>query len=356
MIPLKNKILFINFNQFGYDTAYFYYVKYLTLNKFEVDYWCLQKNFPKIEYLGNNIVYYSSPNSLYALFALIIKLGLKLRGSKYDYIIYRNAKFAFLIRLISSKKGIYDLRTLTISSSSFKRFLGSCYHKMNIIFFHKIFTISSQLANELKVDKDKCYIIPLGSDHSFLREINKIENLNLIYLGTLNKRNIDETVKGAVLFAIGNPKLKIKYRIVGNGSKEEIDKIENAIKKAPSNLEVLRYEFIPNNLLSELLFDSSIGISYVPITKWYYLQPPTKTIEYLVAGLAVIATKLPANLEIVTENNGVLIDDNPASFSIGLNNLYSNINKYDMNSIAKNAEYLLWKNIVRNKLIPALIK
>jgi len=61
--------------------------------------------------------------------------------------------------------------------------------------------------------------------------------------------------------------------------------------------------------LMEKLSEYDCGISFIPITRHYEFQPPLKTIEYLGAGLPVIATNTYGNRVYVNEENGVLIDD-----------------------------------------------
>ena len=66
-------------------------------------------------------------------------------------------------------------------------------------------------------------------------------------------------------------------------------------------------------------FDNcNVGVAYVPITKYYTNNTPSKTVEYLIAGMAVIATRTKANQRYVHKKNGVLVNDTPKSFCRGL--------------------------------------
>ncbi len=86
-------------------------------------------------------------------------------------------------------------------------------------------------------------------------------------------------------------------------------------------------------------------MSYIPVKPWYDFQPATKTYEYLLSGIPVIATNTYENRQVINEKNGVLIDDNPESFAIGLEKMYNNINCFDQNIIIRSVQDHEWQNI-----------
>lgn len=343
----------VNMNQFGYDAAYYYYVKYLSKHYY-VDYCCLYKNRKKIKYCGRYIKYFKNPENKIKYLVLIFKIGLYIRKNNYDHIIYRNSKFAFLIKFISSQESIYDVRTLSVNSSIIKRFITNSIIKINILFFEKIFVISPYIIDELRTNKKKVYIIPLGAEHKVERKKSKISDLKLLYVGTLYNRNIHETIKGAIIFAKAHPKIKIIYTIIGEGNDDNLIQIEENIKNSPRNLKVVLKKLIPHHKLYKHLSENNIGVSYIPMRKCYFPQPATKTYEYLLAGMVVIATALPSNNDVITDENGVIINDNPKAFVAGLSKLYRDKNSYNLNEIAKSSLNFHWEKIIEQKLIKAL--
>ena len=58
------------------------------------------------------------------------------------------------------------------------------------------------------------------------------------------------------------------------------------------------------------------------MTKFYDIQTPTKTFEYIISGLFCIATNTTANKNLINKDNGILCDDNATSFSNALMKLY----------------------------------
>ena len=91
--------------------------------------------------------------------------------------------------------------------------------------------------------------------------------------------------------------------------------------------------------------ESNIGVSYVPITSYYNYQPVTKTFEYLMSGLPVIATATYENKLIINQSNGILIEDNPKSFCEGLIQMHQLLHNYDDISIKQEMKEYQWKNI-----------
>ena len=98
------------------------------------------------------------------------------------------------------------------------------------------------------------------------------------------------------------------FTIYGYGSDEEVRRLINAIGDCK---QISFRGKISRNLIAEALRISDIGVSFVPITDYFNYQPPTKTYEYLFAGLPVLATATFANREIVNQDNGWIFADTP---------------------------------------------
>jgi glycosyltransferase involved in cell wall biosynthesis len=67
-----------------------------------------------------------------------------------------------------------------------------------------------------------------------------------------------------------------------------------------------------------------------------------------------IATKTYENKKLITDNNGVLCNDNPESFAEALNKTISVITNYNSDIIRKSLSEHTWESIVKHKLKPIL--
>tara|TARA_R110002051_G_C8558213_1_gene473763 strand:- start:164 stop:796 length:633 start_codon:yes stop_codon:yes gene_type:complete len=195
----------------------------------------------------------------------------------------------------------------------------------------------------------KVFILPLGSD--ILSTTNKLFNdLNLFYIGTLDGRNIHQTIYGLKLFLDRNnySAINLNYNIVGYGT----EVIENLIKKAIKDTGLQKKVVFHGRKTHEeakYFFDyCNVGVSYVPMTEYYDCQPPTKTFEYIKAGMVCIATETQENKKIVNADNGFLCKDTAEDFCNALAEIARNFNKWDSNTIRKTLVDYNWENISEN--------
>ena len=62
--------------------------------------------------------------------------------------------------------------------------------------------------------------------------------------------------------------------------------------------------------------------------------------------MPVIDTNNYENRQVINEDNGVLIDDNPDSFASGLGKIYDSIDCFDENIIRNSVQDHEWENIM----------
>ena len=101
---------------------------------------------------------------------------------------------------------------------------------------------------------------------------------------------------------------------------------------------------------------ADIGLGFVPVTPWYDKAPVLKTMEYLAAGLPVVATTTEGNgLYISHEENGLLVDDTPEAFAAGIIRVATNSCLRDrFKGVARESiRSYSWQAIVSEKLLPA---
>jgi glycosyltransferase involved in cell wall biosynthesis len=107
---------------------------------------------------------------------------------------------------------------------------------------------------------------------------------------------------------------------------------------------------IPHTKLGSFFDQCNIGVSYVPMVDYYDCQPVTKTFEYLLSGMPVIATATSENKIVIEPGNGIVVDDNAHDFYSGLKALFENKHQFDSDKIRSQAIRYTWADIVRENL------
>jgi glycosyltransferase involved in cell wall biosynthesis len=254
-----------------------------------------------------------------------------------------------------SNKTVLDIRSGFLKENKFFRSIGNFYLLFQSLFFDGAIILSESLRKKLSVSGKKSIIVPLGSEIFFTGDHN-YNSLNLFYVGSLNNRNIIETISGLHLFlkTKEGEKIKVNYSIVGFGAPFEIAKILNCIADLELSETVKYLGRKTSEELTPYFEHSNIGIVFVPRTPWYDCQPVTKLYEYTLSGMPVIATNTFENSRIVNKTNGVLIDDTSKDFCNGLLTIYNNRNFYNSAEIRRTVESFTWENIVNTTLKPFL--
>jgi hypothetical protein len=113
---------------------------------------------------------------------------------------------------------------------------------------------------------------------------------------------------------------------------------------------------VPHDRLGSYFQVHNIGVSYIPVTEYFDCQPPTKTFEYLLSGMAVIGTATSENGRVISSKNGVLIPDTPTGFAAGLWELWRKRQLFSSSAIQAGAQAHRWRSIVEGNLLPFLKK
>jgi len=101
---------------------------------------------------------------------------------------------------------------------------------------------------------------------------------------------------------------------------------------------------------------AQIGLSYVPILPQFDNQPPLKVLEYMAAGLVVVATKTSYHEKIIVDGyNGFLVDDTPYAIAFRLAEVVSQLENMDVirENAQKTARKFDWHEIFRTRILPA---
>ena len=343
--------MFITKDQFGYHIHTQKYCEYLKKNN-NITFLCWDYGHPKIENEGFTVKYITRKGSkLIRYFKFLKRLNTEIRKTKYDLIFIKYLDGISILKLLN-KKEIFniDIRTNSIRKNKYLRYANDLIMRYECTFFDNISIISSGLAESLKLKK--WHLLPLGGD-SFSFNKKSFDQIHLLYVGTLYMRNILDCVKGFNKYLIGcipADRNNLFFTIIGDGKGNELNEINEYIAKYQLEKFVKTMGYVYYNDLNKYFENANIGVSYIPITKYFDNQPPTKTYEYLLSGLPIIATKTKENVKIINENCGVLIDDNEDSFALGLASIIAQRTKFNSDNIRNLYQDNLWANITSNNL------
>jgi len=356
----KKKLQIVNVNQFGYSVGHYYYCKYL-LDKYDIEYICFDKGRKKMKLNGVKVWYVSSKlNKIKRFFHFVVTVIKINREVNPDVLWVVYFKLCFLLSFIcKSKIKILDIRTGSLAKNKFKRKFNNIILYYQSLSYKKNIILSEGLRNLLGVSPEKTLILPLGAEPYFLGKHNWVA-LSLLYIGSLNNRRIYETIEGVALFLKKYPNYinNISYTILGVGNKHDEKILNNTIEKNNLHNIVIMEGFKNYDELPLFLKNANIGVCYVPQLPEYDVQPSTKLFEYALSGLITIATKTSENKFYISNDNGILCDDNPKSFCDALELVYNSLPKYKISEekIRNSLSDHSWEKITIEKLLPFIFR
>lgn len=337
------KILVIGRSQFGYHSDTYYMCKYLK-DDWKITYLSWDYRQKRIYMDGVEAIYISRNGSYPRRKSRFLKIVLnEIKNNNFDIHFVKYIRGCSLLKILNpSKNFIFDIRSGAVYQYRTARLLSDCFLRLEAMFFKHKTVISRSLAEKLNLN---AYILPLGAD--VLSESKKtFSSLELLYVGTLFNRNIGLTIEGFSKFYHNyKDKLKIRYTIVGTGPGNEEERLKKTVKRERLKDAVVISGLIPHNQIKPYFDSHNIGVSFIPITAYFDVQPPTKTFEYLLSGMPVIATNTTENKKVINPENGVLINDDPDSFCESLKEIYRKRNNFCSEKIREDSLNNTWSKI-----------
>lgn len=352
-----HRILIILKGQHGYNTDYLKMANYLAENNVKVDILCPDYGLKKIEAHRNiNISYIATKRSKiknHIYFNFVIAKHILKSRKNYNWILVGGAiEFCgiipFLFKFITPKTlWIMDIRTCSVWENERKRKLYDLFLLCSSMCFDHITIISDLVAKRLKINKYT--LLPLGADQiiNVSQKHLDAEKINFLYVGSFENRNIDQVIKAYDIFCsrIGEG-IQTRFDIVGFSSRNTTEqKILEAINNAKNKHRIIYHGRKSHDEIKGLFQEAAIGFSYIPITEYYDVQPPTKTFEYISNGIICIGTNTKANSQIINEENGILINEDIDSIVEGINQVVENVATYNSVKISKTVEDYTWAKI-----------
>lgn len=362
------KILVVTTAQFGYLVDYYRYYGYLKKKGHDVKYICVDFGREKIE-SGNPDIHYISGtgNKLLRHFNFIF--GIKKLDKQYNFdriLIHVFPGVTMLLPLVPRRKMYIDIRTVSIHNNPTKRAFFDFLIKTATVMFKHTSVITDVAAKKIGVTNYK--LLPLGGanfmnseddasvastyDHLFSNG-----DYIFMYVGALTKRDVIECVKGFHYYIQKHPDARAKLLIIGGSPGRELQDIKDYIEKHNLHSVIYALGYILQSKLSYFFKHTDCGISYMPLSMPFSKQPNTKTYEYLVNGIPLIAVNSPDNVQVMSNSKvpcGVLIDDNAAAVEYGVEKILESKHLYNREKIAQEFSKYEWDRLFDVYLTDAL--
>lgn len=349
----ENKVLIIAPYQFGELSDCFYWAKYATEQGLSVTYigyryshrQMKERECPGVKIIG---VHHFNKRIVLGLFFFIRIIWEVLIHRHHNIVACKFPHVEKLAKLFPKRNIILDIRTLSVSADQATREQSDKNTKNVALQFAACSVISEGVKDKLGINAT---VLPLGAE-CISNTKKDFSTLRLFYIGTFDNRNLAVFLKGLAMF---NKKYAypVTFDIVGGGNTKE----ENAIKEIISTEEldnVKLHGYMTHDEAKKFFDNCNVGVCYVPMVEYYEHQPPTKLYEYLLSGMACIATETQSNRDVMSNEYGVLIKDDAESVCIGLHKLYNQRDSYKSDVIVSLAMQYHWKNIVKDVFVKML--
>ena len=344
------RLLILNRAQFGYHWPMYCYCKWAQTD-YQITYQGFDTGQPKLDSDGVEVRYVPRSPNLVRRYLRFLGSCLAECGKDYDAILVRYFPGCSLLRLRHPRRRfVLDVRTGSIASNPWKRWWRDSLLRLESLGFRHITVLSASLARKLGLVR--AHLLPLGAD-PVETPSKDFSALHLLYVGAFQGRRLEDTLTGFHRFhrEMGHT-VTMTYDLVGDGPRGERDQLQTWVKDHGLEGVVSLPGFVHHRELARYYEKCNVGVSYIPINRIYDCQPPTKTFEYLLAGLPVIATNTSENAAVITVHNGLLIDDTPDAFYGALKKLVENRAAYSSERIRREALRYSWETIVHANLVP----
>lgn len=353
---MKKKLLFFATHQFGYLTDTMKYCQHVK-DLYDITYigWDYRK--VRIMMDGIDVKYVSRRGGLLLRnYRLLKTLHDEIRSGQYDLVFTHYVRGISLVRLLNPEQAfVFDIRTGSTDRRPTRRRLYNFFIRLESRCFPHVTVLGRGLATQLGIRRYD--LLPLGADavDTPVKYFSG-ESLHLLYVGTLQGRNILACVKGLHKYLLEHAGSNTKMTIVGDSPAGELEEIQQYIREHDIlEGKVICTGRIPHHELAGYFREAHIGVAFIPVTPWYSHQPPTKTCEYLLSGLPVIATRTAEHEKLLEkEEMCVLINDTADDFAKGIKDIRMKMPHVNAEELRKRYRNFSWEHIIRHYFIPVI--
>ena len=347
----KKKLLILGKDQFGYVTITLKHCEY-SREEFDVTYMGWDYGLPSIEMEGVTVKHVSRrSNGFRRVLRLLMSFVREIRRGKYEVVFANYVRGISVVQMLSPKMNfIVYIRTLGVSRKKIRRLMYDIPLKVELLFLNNVSILSYGMAKKIGLKDYR--VLPLGGER-FSDCEKSFDCLSLLYVGTLENREIMECVRGLnMLISSGEENTdQISFTIIGDGPDNELDQIKAYVVNNDLSDYVTTTGYLPQDRLGFYFDEANIGVSYVPLKPYYEFQPPSKTFEYLISGLPVIATSTYENKKLLKPNAGVIIGEGAQEFHKGMKKLLSLKHTFDSSDIANDYADYRWEKVVKEYFV-----
>lgn len=276
-----------------------------------------------------------------------------IKNDKFDFVLVNYFPACSILNFASRNVLAVEIRTSYIFKSKFRRNIYNYILSKEASLFVNITTLSKGLIEYLNLPK-RTKVIPLGGPDVTNLVSKNFEQFNFLYVGTFRQRDIHKTIYGFAKFIkyAESKNIDAYYHIVGFGSEEDVRLLKKIAFDLNIENRIIFYGLVRYPELASIFEKCNIGVSFIPINEYFQYQPPTKTYEYLINGMPVIATNTFENQTVINSSNGVLIEDSVDGFYQGCKYMADNINNFNSIKISLDTKFYTWESIVSKVLCP----
>lgn len=275
-----------------------------------------------------------------------------LKDNSFDLINIDNSRLCFLLPLLKRNNNfVLQMYTSTVTNSRIRNIIFDLEKKFNTLFFKRIIVGTEWMITKFNLTNKETHIVKWGTKPLSLK-YKTFNSIRLLYLGTLNNREIYKTVEGLSLFLEANKGFDISYDIVGAGYGYETQRLVEIIKTKKLEGIVNYHGFIEDEQLPKFFDKCNIGVAYLPVRDYYNNVVTTKLYEYCISGLFSIATNTVENRKIINSINGVLIDESAKGFADGLNFIKEHLDEISSDQIIKDSKHYTLSYNTKRFIIP----
>lgn len=342
-----NHIVIVTSSQFGYHTDTYYYCKYLK-HRCSVTYIGWNMGFTPISLANVKVISVSRKGGPIRVLRLLNAI-MHQTANKNSVVFIKYFKFlSWLFRIIRPfNPMVLDIRTGSVVKNRFARSFYDAVLRIETLFFKNITVISSGLSGSLGLNNTR--LLPLGAEA--ISSTDKVfDKCRILYVGTFFNRNIEILLHGLAIYRAQEDiyEDKVILTIVGDGLPGQLSELITVTKQLGLTDVVTFMGWVPHDQLKPIFDTHNIGVSYIPLTPFFDHQPPTKTFEYLMSGMPVIATRTSANQSVITHENGVLIGDTAEEVCRGIQTIQQKLDQFSSEQIRQSCRDYEWSRIVDN--------
>lgn len=352
-----NKILIAPKSQYGYNTDYYQMANRLAEKGIGVEVVCFDQGYEKVVPPGNLSIKYvhrtANKAGNYSRHMFEITKSFWRNRKNLNWIVVSSmielcGILPFFFKIFTPRSAwIMDIRTCSVVDSARKRGMDDFLTLQSARFFDHTTIISELVAKRLKIKDFE--VLPLGAECYIELKKKQFDpaNIKFLYVGTFDGRRIGDLVRAfdIVCGKLGQD-VNLQFDIVGYADNEaETVKVVNEISKSRCKDRIIYHGRKSHAEIHELFQTATIGFSYVPITDFYDIQPPTKTYEYIMNGIICMGTKTKANAAIINKSNGIVTADDVDSLVRGMEYVLDHLTDYDSVQISETVRGSQWEII-----------